>query len=117
MKQMKISGALAALGAAGAIASLQKAHQSGKTEIMKDAFDGLSAQSMMTADAFQNLAAAMTLKPDFRAERSGKFNRFKMERGVASLHRDIKCQAAYLKRRNKAGRPTPAVFGFPVARA
>lgn len=110
MKQTKLSGALASLGAIGAIASLQ----SGKTEMMKDSFDGLSAQSVLTADAFQNIAAAMTLKPDFRAEKSRKFNRFKMERGVASLHRDIKRQAAYLKRRNKAGRNTPPVFGFPV---
>lgn len=117
MKQMKIAAALASLGAIGATASLRNANQSGKIEPMKDALDQLSAQSILNADAFQKLAAAVALKPDFRAEKSRKYNRFKMERGVAALHRDIKRQEAYLERRNKAGRPTPAVFGFPMPQA
>lgn len=121
MKQMKIGNALhslAAIGAIGALASLRGANQSGKTELMKEALDQLSAQSIMTAaEAFQNLSASMLLEPDFRAEKSRKYNRFKMERGVAALHRDIKRQETYLKRRNKAGRNTPAVFGFPMPQA
>ena len=117
MKQMKIGNALAAIGALGALASLRGADQSGKTELMKEALDQLSAQSIMTAEAFQNLSASMLLEPDFRAEKSRKYNRFKMERGVAALHRDIKRQETYLKRRNKAGRNTPAVFGFPMPQA
>lgn len=109
MKQSKILGSL---GALAAISGMARATEAGR-ELHKAA-EGVSAQTRMTAEAFQHLAASMMLKPDFRAQRSAKYKGFKMERGVAALHRDIKRQEKYLKRRNKLGRNTPAVFGFPV---
>ena len=75
MKQIKPS-ILGSLGAAVAIAGMQ----SGKTSAQElaKAAEGLSAQTHMTAEAFQRLAAtSLLLKPDFRAEKSRKYNRFK----------------------------------------
>lgn len=114
MKQIKPS-ILGSLGAAVAIAGMQSVKTSAQ-ELAKAA-EGLSAQTHVTAEAFQRLAASIALKPDFRAEKSRKYNRFKMERGVAAIHRDLKRQDDYLRRRKKAGRNTPAVFGFPAPQA